>query len=257
MRKTTTRALRVTHPTPETLVPFALGAPDPATAQHVAACPACSAEVDRLREATALLRTPAILETQVETTQCLDESTIANFVEGALAALVALLQRDPKNSTNVVGALAWAGPGAVKPLVKVLQENDVPAKRLAAVALSSLGRPALSRWGRRHGSGRGDSAASWAPVEPVVGPPRRGRSGNRDPGAPATERATRHVRIAGAATDEHRGTVPHRSTRLGRQRGPAGLVERSEGRFVPGPTVRRWRFAPLEDRDCRYLRDPA
>ncbi len=85
MRKTTTRALRVTHPTPETLVPFALGAPDPATAQHVAACPACSAEVDRLREATALLRTPAILETQVETTQCLDESTIANFVEGALA----------------------------------------------------------------------------------------------------------------------------------------------------------------------------
>lgn len=79
-----TRGGRVTHPTPESLIPFALGADDPATALHVAACVACQAEIAQLREAAALLHSPVLLERRIETPDCLDELVIADFVDGRL-----------------------------------------------------------------------------------------------------------------------------------------------------------------------------
>ena len=75
---------RVTHPVPESLVPHALGEGDPATARHVAGCPTCRAEVARLREAAESLRAPVSLERRTETSGCLDELTIADFVMGRL-----------------------------------------------------------------------------------------------------------------------------------------------------------------------------
>lgn len=78
------RRRRVTHPAPESLVPYACGADEPATAAHVATCAICQAEVERLREAAGLLRAPASLERRTETPECLDEVAIADFVEGRL-----------------------------------------------------------------------------------------------------------------------------------------------------------------------------
>ena len=74
----------MTCPTPETLVLHALGAGDPVVAGHVAGCPACEAEVARLREAAGTLRGPVVLERRTETPACLDELVIADFVEGRL-----------------------------------------------------------------------------------------------------------------------------------------------------------------------------
>ncbi len=77
---------RVTHPAPESLTLYALGAEDPATARHVAACASCRAEVERLQEGAGLLRGPASLERRIETPDCLDELVVADFVEGRLGA---------------------------------------------------------------------------------------------------------------------------------------------------------------------------
>ena len=82
----TARGGRVTHPTPESLIPFALGADDPAIGRHVGACATCRTEIERLREATGLLRGPASFDRQIETPECLDELTFADFVDGRLAA---------------------------------------------------------------------------------------------------------------------------------------------------------------------------
>lgn len=78
------RIRRVTHPTPESLIPFALDTDDPATARHLGACATCQTEIERLREATGLLRGAASLERRVETPDCLDELVVADFVEGRL-----------------------------------------------------------------------------------------------------------------------------------------------------------------------------
>lgn len=78
------RGWRLTCPTPESLVPHALGADGETIARHVAGCPTCRAEVEQLREAAGLLRMPASLERQIETPECLDELTIADFVDGHL-----------------------------------------------------------------------------------------------------------------------------------------------------------------------------
>jgi hypothetical protein len=86
MLKSIARIRRVTHPAPEFLVPYALGANDPATAGHVASCATCQAEVERLREAAGLLRGPASLERRIETPECLDELVVADVVEGRLGA---------------------------------------------------------------------------------------------------------------------------------------------------------------------------
>lgn len=76
----------MTCPTPETLVPHALGADDPVIAGHVVECPACEAEVARLRETAGILRGPVVLERRLETAECLEEQAIADFVEGRLGA---------------------------------------------------------------------------------------------------------------------------------------------------------------------------
>lgn len=75
---------RVTHPAPESLVPYAFGTGEPTMAAHMATCDTCRAEIERLREAAGLLRAPAFLDRRVETPQCLDELAIADFVEGRL-----------------------------------------------------------------------------------------------------------------------------------------------------------------------------
>lgn len=76
----------MTHPTPESLIPFALGTDDPATARHVEACATCQAEVERLQEGAGLLRGSASLERRIETPDCLDELVVADFVDGRLSA---------------------------------------------------------------------------------------------------------------------------------------------------------------------------
>lgn len=76
---------RVTHPAPEFLVPYALGANDAATARHVAACATCQTEIERLQETAGLLRGPASLERRIETPDCLDELVVADLVEGRLS----------------------------------------------------------------------------------------------------------------------------------------------------------------------------
>jgi len=78
------RLRRVTHPRPESLIPFALGADDPAIASHVATCARCQAEIERLQEATGLLRGTRSLERRVETPDCPDELTLADFAERRL-----------------------------------------------------------------------------------------------------------------------------------------------------------------------------
>jgi len=80
------RKKRVTHPTPESLIPFAFGADDPVSAGHVAACATCQLEVERLQAAATMLRGSALFERRVETPACLDEIVLADFVEGRLTA---------------------------------------------------------------------------------------------------------------------------------------------------------------------------
>lgn len=76
----------MTCPRPESLVPFALGGDDPALARHVAACAACEGELARIREMTETLREAVVAERATGTPDCLDELTIADFVDGRLSA---------------------------------------------------------------------------------------------------------------------------------------------------------------------------
>lgn len=82
------RMRRVTspHPAPEFLVPFALGAADAATAQHVEGCAICRTEIEELQQAAGFLRGPAVLEHRTETPNCPDELVLADFVDGRLSA---------------------------------------------------------------------------------------------------------------------------------------------------------------------------
>jgi hypothetical protein len=74
----------MTCPAPESLVPHALGEEDPIITRHVEACPACQAELARLQEAAGLLRIERSFLRRTETPDCLEESAIADFVEGRL-----------------------------------------------------------------------------------------------------------------------------------------------------------------------------
>jgi hypothetical protein len=86
MLEANARRRRVTHPTPESLIPFAFGADDPESARHVAACDTCQVEVERLQVAATMLRGSALFERRVETPACLDELVIADLVDGRLTA---------------------------------------------------------------------------------------------------------------------------------------------------------------------------
>jgi len=79
------RRMTAPHPAPELLVPYALGAHDPATARHVEDCAICRAEVEALQEAGGLLRGTGVLDRRTETPECPDEFVIAEFVDGRLA----------------------------------------------------------------------------------------------------------------------------------------------------------------------------
>ena len=78
----------MTCPSSESLVPYALGAGDPTVAEHLATCSSCEAEIARMREAAEMLRGPVVRERATETPECLDELTIADFVEGRLSVTV-------------------------------------------------------------------------------------------------------------------------------------------------------------------------
>jgi hypothetical protein len=84
MLKAIARRRRVIHPAPEFLVPYALGATDPATARHVQACATCRTEIEQLQEAAGMLRSSAAFERRIESPDCLDERVIADVVEGRL-----------------------------------------------------------------------------------------------------------------------------------------------------------------------------
>src|SRR5687768_7490249 len=90
------RRMTAAHPAAETLVPYALGADDPATARHVADCATCRTEIEALQEAAGLLRGPGVLERRTETPDCPDELVIADFVDGRLT---------PKMRASVVAHL--------------------------------------------------------------------------------------------------------------------------------------------------------
>ncbi len=98
MLETILRKRRVTapHPPPELLVPYALGADDPATARHVGDCAMCRNTIGELQEAAGLLRGTAVLERRIETPSCPDELVIADCVDGRLI---------PENRARVVGHL--------------------------------------------------------------------------------------------------------------------------------------------------------
>jgi hypothetical protein len=75
---------RVSCPTPESLVPHALGAVDPTITRHLEGCPVCQAEVTQLQKAAGSLQAARSLERRTETPECLGEPVIAAFVEGRL-----------------------------------------------------------------------------------------------------------------------------------------------------------------------------
>jgi hypothetical protein len=75
---------RVTCPAPESLVPHALGAEDPTITRHLEGCAVCQAELARLQEAAGLLRAQRAFERRTETPGCLEESAIADLVEGRM-----------------------------------------------------------------------------------------------------------------------------------------------------------------------------
>ena len=85
MLETILRKGRVIHPAPELLVPYALGAEDAATAQHVEGCAICRTEIEDLQQAAGLLRGPALLERRTETPDCLDELVVADLVDGRIS----------------------------------------------------------------------------------------------------------------------------------------------------------------------------
>jgi len=76
---------RVSCPTPESLVPHALGVPDQTITRHLEGCPVCQAQVAEIQKAAGSLQVVRSLERRTETPECLEEPQIADFVEGRLS----------------------------------------------------------------------------------------------------------------------------------------------------------------------------
>ena len=74
----------MTCPTPESLVPHALGEADLTISRHVESCAVCQAELARLQEGIGLLRAGTAFQRRTVTPDCLEESAIADFVDGRL-----------------------------------------------------------------------------------------------------------------------------------------------------------------------------
>ena len=130
------------HPGPELLVPFALGADDPATARHVGDCPTCQSEIEALQESSGLLRGGNVLAHRNETLDCPDELTIADFVDSRLlgqsrAAIVAHLLTCARCRALVkaTSELAASGVGATPQGNRRWQRWALPVGLAAAAAL--------------------------------------------------------------------------------------------------------------------------
>lgn len=72
------------HPAPEALLPHALGAGDVEIARHVRDCPDCRAAVGGLQRSAEVLQRQRAFARLVATEDCLDEMTVAEFVDGRL-----------------------------------------------------------------------------------------------------------------------------------------------------------------------------
>ncbi|HEX9093860.1 MAG TPA: zf-HC2 domain-containing protein, partial [Coriobacteriia bacterium] len=171
MFETIARRRRVTHPTPESLIPLALGGDDPATARHVTVCATCQAEIERLQETAGLLRGSASLERRIETPDCLDELVVADFVEGRLsaearAAVVAHLLTCPR-CRSVVKATA----AAPTPSERRWPRWSVPLGLAAAAALVLLLLPRRVDDGSTPGLREPTVTSTIAPV-PIAPAPR-------------------------------------------------------------------------------------
>jgi hypothetical protein len=83
-QRITWRGRRMICPAPESLVQHALGVVDPSIARHLEACPACQAEITQLRGEAGLLQAARLGERRIETSDCLAEAVVADFVEGRL-----------------------------------------------------------------------------------------------------------------------------------------------------------------------------
>jgi len=132
MLETILRRRRMTapHPAPELLVPYALGAHDPATARHVGNCAICRSEIEALQEAAGLLRGPSVLERRAETSECPDELVITDFVDG---------RRTPQNRAPVVEHLLTCA--RCRALVKATSDLAT-----SAAAVPSQARRGWRRW---------------------------------------------------------------------------------------------------------------
>jgi hypothetical protein len=131
------------HPAPDTLVPYALGADDPATARHVADCATCRTEIEALQEAAGLLRGPRVLERRTATRDCPDELVIADFVDGRLTPqmrepVVAHLLTCGRCRALVKASsdFATTGAGSVPQNRPVWQRWAIPAGLAAAARLT-------------------------------------------------------------------------------------------------------------------------
>jgi hypothetical protein len=138
------RRRRVTapHPAPELLVPYALGAEDAATAQHVEGCVICRTEIEEVQQAAGLLRGPAVLERRTETPDCPDELVLADFVDGRLtpqnrAPVVAHLLTCARCRALVKATsdLATSAAGSTPQKRRVWQRWSLPVGLAAAAAL--------------------------------------------------------------------------------------------------------------------------
>ena len=132
MLETLLRRRRVTgaHPAPETLVPYALGADDPAVARHVADCATCRTEIEVLQETAGLLRGPRVFEHRTETAGCPEELVIADFVDGRLR---------PQDRAPVVTHLLTCA--RCRALIKATSDLTT-----SAPGLPSQTRPGWQRW---------------------------------------------------------------------------------------------------------------
>ena len=148
MLETILRKRRVTHPAPELLVPYALGAEDLATARHVETCMTCRTEIEQLQESAGLLRGPAVLERRTDTPDCLDEFVVADFVDGRLstdqqAAVVTHLLtcarcRSLVKATSRLVAESAAAPAAPAASARRWPRWSLPLGLAAAAALVLL-----------------------------------------------------------------------------------------------------------------------
>jgi anti-sigma factor ChrR (cupin superfamily) len=171
------RKKRVTHPSSESLIPFALGADDPATARHVERCVTCRTEIEQLRETAGLLRGSALLDRRTETTDCPDELVIADFVDGRMTAD----QRAPvvthlltcarcRSFVKATGRLVAETAEAAQPSARRWRRWSVPVGLAAAAALVLLLVPRNGDDGSTPDMREPTVTSTIAPV-PIVPPP--------------------------------------------------------------------------------------